>query len=117
MKIAILGKVNPGLTYEEWVNKLQHSFDVEGISHINITIGNGILSQYVRKYAASNEISVTEFAADYKTHGDDARRIRNVALVEASDYIIGFLPKGSSEESWIYRPGISREKQAAVIIY
>ena len=117
MKIAILGKVNPGLTYEEWVNKLQRNFDVEKISHINITIGNGILNQYVRTYAAANDIPVTEYAADYKTHGDDARRIRNVALVEASDFIIGFLPKGSSEESWIYRPGISREKKAIVITY
>lgn len=117
MKIAILGKVNPGLTYEEWGNKLQRSFDVEKISHINITISNGILNQYVRTYAAANDIPVTEYAADYKTHGDDARRIRNVALVEASDFIIGFLPKGSSAESWIYRPGISREKKAIVITY
>lgn len=117
MNIAILGKINPCLTYEEWVNKLQRNFDVKGISHVNITIGNGILNQYVRKYAAANEITVTEYAADYKTHGDDARRIRNVALAEASDFIIGFLPKGSSEESWIYRPGISHEKRAIIITY
>lgn len=115
MKIAILGKVNPGLSYEEWSSKLQANHDVGGVSHVNITIGNGILNQYIRKYAAENNIPVTEYAADYKTYGDEAKRLRNVALIEASDFLIAFLPKGSSKESWIYRPGISVEKDALII--
>lgn len=115
MKIAILGKVNPGLPYEKWVNQLQTNHDVDNISHINITIGNGILNQYVRKYAAENNIPVTKYVADYKTHGDDAKRLRNIALIKASDHVIGFLPKGSSKGSWIYRPGISVEIDATII--
>lgn len=44
MKIAIIGKVNPELTSEEWANKRQSSCDVENISHINNTIGKGNLN-------------------------------------------------------------------------
>lgn len=115
MKIAIIGKVNPGLAYEEWVKKFQTNHDVESISYINITFGNGILNQYVRLYAAANNIPVTEYAPDFKTYGDDAKRLRNIALLDNSDFLVGFLPKGSCEESWIYRPGVSRDKRAVVI--
>lgn len=37
MKIAIIGKVNPGLTYEEWVCKFQTNVDITNITQINIT--------------------------------------------------------------------------------
>lgn len=116
MKIAIIGKINSGLTYEKWVKKFQANHDVESISHINITIGNGILNQYVRKYAADKNIPVSEYAADFKTYGGDAKRIRNLTLIDNSDFLVGFLPRGISEEFWIYRSGISHEKRAVVIV-
>lgn len=113
MKIAVIGKLNPELTYEEWESKLQTN--VAKVTQINITIGNGILNQFTRAYAAADGIPVMEYAADYKTYGNDAQRIRNIALVDNSDLVIGFLPQGSSKESWIFRPGISSEKKAIVI--
>lgn len=116
MKIAIIGKINSGLTYEKWVKKFQANHDVESISHINITIGNGILNQYVRKYAADKNIPVSEYAADFKTYGDVAKRIRNLTLIDNSDFLVGFLPRGISEKFWIYRSGISHEKRAVVIV-
>lgn len=115
MKIAVIGKLNPGLTYEEWESKLQTNVDVAKVTQINITIGNGILNQFTRAYAAANGIPVMEYAADYKTYGNDAQRIRNIALVDHSNLVIGFLPQGSSKESWIFRSGISSEKKAIVI--
>lgn len=115
MKIAIIGKVNPDLVYDEWEKKIQTNLKGKSISHINITFSNGKLNQHVRKYAAAYNIPVSEYAADFKTYGDDAKLIRNLALIDNSDLLVGFLPKGGSEESWIYRPGITREKPAIVI--
>ena len=68
MKIAVIGKVNPGLTYDEWVSKFQTNVDVAKVPKINITIGNGILNQFTRAYAAANGIPDMEYAADYKTY-------------------------------------------------
>lgn len=117
MRVAVIGKVNPNVSYDEWVDKLQSNLNIEpyDITHFNIPVGNGILNQYVRRYAYENEILVMEYAADYKTYGDDANRLRNMALVENSDKIVGYLPKGSSKESWIFRPGIEKEANVIVI--
>lgn len=117
IRLLILGKVNSTLTFEDWVSKIQSSLEVEKISHINITIGNGILNQYVRKFAANNSIPIKEYTADYKTYGDNAKLIRNQKLVGESDLVVGFLPKGSSAKSWISRTGIYTPKDAIVIIY
>lgn len=115
MIIAIIGKVNSCLTYEEWASKLQTNVEIESVTQINITIGNGILNQYMREYARSHSLTVKEFAPDFIVYGDDAKRRRNVDLVENTDLIVGFLLDGSSEESWIFRSGISCEKNAVVI--
>lgn len=115
MKIAILGKVNPDYPYVEWEEVLEGHIDVTNLDLINITSGNGILNQYVKKYATYKNIPIKVYAADYKTHGDEAKVIRNRALVNESDIIVGFLPFEASEESWIFRPGIGREKRAIVI--
>lgn len=115
MIIVIIGKLNPSFAYEEWVSKLQTNLEVENVTQINITIGNGLLNQYVRKYAQSHNLTVKDFSPDFITYGDEAKRRRNVALVENSDLIVGFLPEGSSEESRIFRPGISRKKNAVAI--
>ena len=116
MKIAIIGKVNPQLVYEEWVSKLQTKVEVATVTHINITKGNGILNQYVRKYAQSRNLIITEYAPDFITYGDEAKTRRNVALVENSDLVVGFLPESPAKESWIFRPGISSNNDAKVII-
>lgn len=115
MKIAIIGKANPCFTYEEWESRLRTNVEVENVAQINITIGNGTLNQYVRRFARSHNVTVKEFAPDIVAYGDDAKRRRNVALVEDTDLIVGFLPEGSSKESWIYRPGIPRKKNTVVI--
>lgn len=115
MKIAILGKVNLDYPYLEWKEKLEVNVDLTQVSLINIVVGNGTLNQYVRRYATYNNIPVKEYAADYKTYGDDARLIRNRTLVGDSDMVVGFIPGGSSEESWIFRPGIDRQIKAIVI--
>lgn len=116
MKAAIIGKVNPGLTYEEWVCKFQTKLDVTNVTQINITTGNGILNQYVRKYVKSHGLMMTEYASDYKTYGDEAKIRRNVALVANSDLVVGFQPEGSSTESWILGPSIVCEKDAKIIM-
>lgn len=100
MKIAIIGKVNLGLPNEEWVCIFQTNVDITNITQINITIGNGILNQYIRKYVKSHELMMTEYAPDFKTYGDEAKILRNVALVENSDLVVSFQQKGSSKESW-----------------
>lgn len=116
MKITIIGKVNPGLTYEDWVCKFQTNVDVPNITQIYITTGNGILNQYVRKYAKSHELMITEYAPDFQTYGDEAKIRRNVALVENSDLVVGFRPEGLSKESSILDSRILCKKDAKIII-
>lgn len=116
MKIAVIGKVNPRLSYEEWVCKFQTKLDVTNVTQINITTGNGLLNQYVRKYVKSRELPMTEYAPDFKTYGDEAKIRRNVALVENSDFIVGFKPEGASKESQTIGPKILCEHDAKIIM-
>ena len=116
MKIAIIGKVNSGLTYEEWVCKFQTSVDVANVTRINITTGNGILNQYVRKYVKSHELKMTEYAPDFKTYGNEAKFRRNVALVDNSDLVVGFKTEGRSKKSRIFGQSIFCDKDARIII-
>ena len=110
MRIAIIGRVNPSLVYNEWKIKLQQNVEITNVKQINITIGNGILNQYARKYAAACDIPVKEYAADFKTHGTDARLIRNKTLIADSDIVVSFISQGNSTDVWISSPGISTEK-------
>jgi hypothetical protein len=95
MIIAIIGKVNPDLAYEEWVSKLQTIVDIATVTQIIITISNCTLNQYVRKFAKLHNLIATEYAPDFKTYRDEAKIRRNVVLVESSDLILELLPKGT----------------------
>lgn len=115
MKISIIGKVNAELTYEDWVSMLQTNVEVEFGTQINITDGNGILNQYVRKYAGSHNLIVKEFAPDFIAYGDEAKKHRNVAIVDNADLIVGFLPEALSKKTGIFQQGLLCDKKAIVI--
>ncbi len=118
MKIAVIGKVNPGLTYDEWVSKFQTKVDVAFVSRFNITAGNNNLNLYVARYANENNINVVRFSTSFDAGCRDySRLLRNIAMVEDSDLIVGFIPNGTAKETCLYTPAYKHGKRVIVIKY
>lgn len=90
MKIAILGTLNPAVTYHDWVMIFRRHFWKTCVTEINITDGDTTLNSYVRRYADNLSIIVSV----YKTSNDrditEARTRRNMALINDADMVVAF---------------------------
>lgn len=114
MTIAFIGQITPDVSYQEWENTLSDNVQASSISLINITNGKNTLNEYAKRYASKHKVPVMEYGCDFKSYGEDARLLRNQALLDNSRLIVGFLSKdGSIELRTAYNPkDYSREKTA-----
>ena len=116
MRIAVIGRVNSNLDYDRWRTKFEGNVDRAIATRFNITDGDSLLNQFVRRYARENDIEIAEFApASDDDGGVTDRRTRNLAMVEDSDLIVGFVPKVVARKSCLQAPAYRPEKQAIVI--
>lgn len=93
MRICVIGKVRPGLSYKKWAKNLRNKVDSGTIKQLNITSGNGTLNQFVRRFAKEINVPVVEFAPNTEIYGDNAKLYRNRVIVANSDRVVGFIPE------------------------
>ena len=90
MNIAILGTLDPTITYHDWVMIFRRYFWKTKVTEINITDGETLLNSYVRRYADNLSIPVSV----YKTNGAHdnavAKKKRNIALIDDADMVVAF---------------------------
>lgn len=88
MKLAIIGKINSALTYNDWEKIFIHHFCNEKVSEISITGADTILNSYVKTYASKFSIPV----AVYTNIVNDAKSKlgRNNLLIKDADFVVAF---------------------------
>lgn len=110
MKIAIIGKVDPTLTFEEWERMLHRHINAATVTGINLTDGNDILYRYAKRYATNNNLLVTEFP--------DCRK-----LTDNSDLLVAFMLRDTLNNSIIPNESPNEanktvsDKKAIIIYY
>ena len=88
MKLAIIGIINPTLTYQEWEDIFCHHFENSAVSEIRITGSDTLLNRYVRTYAIQFSIPVTVF--NYVAGDEGSKQERNNALIDYADLVVVF---------------------------
>lgn len=88
MKVAMIGVVNPTVTYQDWEVLFRRNFRNTQLTEICITGGETLLNEYAKTYAGKFSIPVST----YEVIGNDAeaRLSRNRSLIEDSDLLVVF---------------------------
>lgn len=114
MKVAIIGAVDPTVTYRDWEVLFRRNFRNNQLSEICITGGETLLNEYAKTYAGKFSIPVST----YNLAGNDAeaRLSRNRALIEDSDLLVAFT-SGNNEQSVTDEIAVSLEhgKKALIV--
>lgn len=114
MNIAIIGTINPNLTYYDWVKIFRKHFAGKTISRISITGSNTLLNSYVQRYAIEFSIPITTYV--YNTVDTKSKLAQNDALIENADYVTAFATNTTAKVSRGHKAKPSHEKEKNAII-
>lgn len=105
MKLAIIGTINPNLTYKDWVRLFRHHFWKKSVSEFRITGGDTLLNSYAKTYASEHSIPISLFCCQ----SDDAesKSARNDALIDDADLVVAFTTTAAAQISRADVAGLS----------
>lgn len=101
MNIAIIGIINPNLTYYDWVKLFRYHFWKKRISEISITGSDTLLNSYVRFYATRFSIPISEYVFNSSSDDSETKLARNKALIENADLVVAFTTKAKTKISLV----------------
>ncbi|MDE5608597.1 MAG: hypothetical protein K2I64_06660 [Muribaculaceae bacterium] len=105
MKLAIIGTINPTLSYHDWVRIFRHHFWKKSVSEFRITGGDTLLNSYVRKYAVQFSIPISVF--NCLTDEAESKLARNNALIDDADMVVAFTTRSVAKISRVEDAGVS----------